>query len=75
MISFGLWHSIANTSAATKYNGSILGLKINRTLVPNSRIHGVMPQNQSKLLYTVRFLTFIREVSSSNFDRDTTYRI
>jgi hypothetical protein len=41
-----------------------LGLKINRTLVPNSRIHGVTSQNQNRMVYTVKFLTFIREVSS-----------
>jgi len=53
----------------------LLGLQINRKLVPNSRIGGVMPQNQIKLVYTVTFLTFIPEVLGSNFDRDTTYRV
>lgn len=52
-----------------------LGLQVNRTLVPNSRRHGVMSQNQSKLVYTVTFMTFIPEVLGSNFDRDTTYRV
>jgi len=53
----------------------LLGLQINRKLVPNSRIDGVMPQNQSKLVYTVTFLTFIPEVLGSKFDRDTTYKV